>query len=248
MRKGLAVLLAAVMLLSFSACREETKPAATEDRLVTVYLLTERVCGEEKAVYTYNEFGEKTRAIEYWGEKENDSTTYEYTYDESGRVTKKIYYYAGQTVNPSWVEYTYDAQGNRTAWVEAYERADYIYDSNGNVTELVKYDSQGKETSRRQYIYDENGKLTQVVYRQGHYWIYAYDESGKLILITAYYEDIAYGQTEFVYDSQGNLVKAVAASEGSAEETLTYTKLQISWSRAKYLALDPGVPDVVIIE
>lgn len=249
MRKGLAVLLAAVVLLCLGGCKNDNYEVIhiTEEPVVTVYLLTERVCGEEKTVYTYNENGEKTLVIEYWGEKENERMEYAYTYNELGRVSEMVYFYGGQKDNPTRTVYTYDEQGRCIEQVsEGEESRMYLYDAAGELSQSVRYDSNGAELSRIGYFYDDKGNLLKVSYGEYHYKEYTYDSSGKLVRETAYYEEMVYFRTEFEYNSQGELTKAVRTGEDGTQETLTYQKVQITRSWAKNLALDSGIPNVII--
>lgn len=254
MRKGLAILLILCMVGCFGACKKETAGTAEPDELVTVYLLAERVYGEEKTVYTYNENGDRILEVDYWGQAENGRTEYEHTYNEMGYVTKTVYFYDGQKISCPYIEYAYDANGNKTSEArftsagEADGSYAYTYNTDGALALRIQYDSQGEEISRHALTYDGNGKLSQVDVSGGIYMEYEYDEDGRLIQESYCYDGMAYAYARYVYNSQGDLEKVSVLSETGEETVLTYTKLSLSPVRANQLAAKTGTPDVVIMK
>lgn len=255
MRKGLALLLILCMAICFGACKkEETATVPAEETMVTVYLLTERVCGEEKTVYSYNENGDRILAVDYWGQAESGRTEYEHTYNEKGYVTKTVYFYDGQRINCPYIEYAYDGNGNKiseadfTGNGDADGRYEYTYNTDGSLAQRIQYDSQGEEFSRHVFTYDESGKLTQADLSESVYLQYEYDEAGRLLQEAYCYADTAYSFNRYIYNSQGELVKVSIISETGEEELLSYTKMSVSRVRANQLAARTGTPDVVIMK
>lgn len=99
---------------------------------------------------------------------------------------------------------------------------EYTYDKQGNLTELVIHDAQGKPQTINQYAYDNQGrKLTWTHSGFGKKSIteYTYDESGNLAWVRGRYEDGTFKErTAFSYDTNG---KKTAMLVYDAQDTLT---------------------------
>lgn len=84
------------------------------------------------------------------------------------------------------------------------------------------YNSFGElsNTTNYYYNYDENGRLTEIVY-WSNYTRYTYDASGNVIEVRTGYDDTTNSVTTYTYDAEGNLTETYAQySHGSTEKTV----------------------------
>lgn len=178
----------------------------------------------------YESEGSYIKASENYDEAGKTTGRTEYEYDENANKTKvsrydgdgKLIEYTETKYDGEYIlsEGIYDGNGNKIQYTEYLENTG-IYDiysrkkryekyENGKLTELTEYNENGKTLKSSSY---KNGSLES-------YSNYHYDESGRLIKVTAcdaynrivnYYEieytdEIGNGKT-YVYDKNGNLLR-----------------------------------------
>ncbi len=91
-----------------------------------------------------------------------------------------------------------------------------VFDENGNIIEVISYDSAGRRVERTTYIYDKNGNEIEVI---DYYYDYSvellsrkrtfkYDEDENIIEEIWYDPSIA-GQYIYKYNEEGNMIEKV---------------------------------------
>lgn len=228
MKKILSFLLAALMLLSISAC---TKPAP-EKELVTIYVLTKKneyqpdMAGKRilysQTLYTYDDGAnllsaqqDKGDTVKIWNE---DCMFYEYAYC-----------HINGTIDATW-EYQYDDHGTLINYIhtdsdypikegikEDYTKygITYTYNKAGKIESMTQHSismsgEASDETWTTFYRYDQNGNLIRVESEQ---WNsdelvlvnkFSYDDQNRLT--QAFYYSIEHAQLfEYSYDDAGRL-------------------------------------------
>lgn len=247
--RWLAILLA-VMLLTACA-KQDAAPSATpqasewETEMESAWLLTEKVSGDRKWVYEYNDQGDLICQTEYEDAVAKSWT--EYTYD-GRRPTLAVYYirgmeenrtkytYDGDTVRTvtydsedpiDWATYTVDANGRVIKELIGPYTIDYTYDEKGRLLERTSYDSESVvATSESSWEYDADGKLLRhVVYYDEKIFglsVYRYDAQGKLVSVTYEEGGKPWSTTEYTYDEKGNLIQEVCIEDGSTDYQAVY--------------------------
>ncbi|MBA7544836.1 hypothetical protein ES705_37197 [subsurface metagenome] len=105
------------------------------------------------------------------------------------RINKETYTYNNETGGPS--VYFYDATG--LLFKKVFNRSDSI-----STTTFYNYDTERKlVSSKREYSNGDIAKFT-----------YSYDENNNLVLRSYYRADTLYGFESYVYNSEGELMKA----------------------------------------
>ncbi len=217
-KRILAMILLSALLLTLWGCgkepeKEKEKVSTTAETTdedpapkdtVTVCLMNQKVVGEVKTRYAYDQQG-------FLLAEKDDTTQTNYTYDDAGRLILKEKMQGEERL--SYQQWVYDEGGNLTEFAR-YEgetltyREAYTYDENGRATEKVL--TQDGKTYDLWYRYDENGVL-QAVYEKANgdrvRATYTYDANGFLI------EESWFSDTEHVmqilrtYYSDGTLCK-----------------------------------------
>lgn len=251
MKKILSFLLAALMLLSISAC---TKPAP-EEELVTIYVLTkekeyrrdpaDRMILHSQTLYTYDNGGnllstqqDRGDVIEIWNEDTMSfdyspchidgtiDTTWEYRYDNHGTMVNYIW-------NDTY--YGYNRKEDYTNYVIS-----YTYNEAGQIASMIKHGillggATSDETWTTFYRYDKNGNLIRVESEQKNSDTlllnnkFSYDEQNRLT--QAFYYTFEHAQLfEYSYDDEGrlNALKYYYTSYGNGinEQDDTYRLLE----------------------
>ncbi len=247
-KKWVACLLAATILLSLTACKSNTPSSEDNSEKLTVYLMTETVCGNSKTVYAYDINGNILQQIDYWGEAidwrieytcddngnrisavGSDGTGedyhYEYQYDSAGNMLEEIV--SLDNIMVSYTAFTYDENGNRILAESSDVSKEYTYNEFGDLILVVESRNE-EESARMTYEYDENGTLTQIVREAG--------------IASSYSIDLE-------YDENGCLTKSITNwGGGTTEYTYKYTAVQITLERAKKLQSELGQLNVIIMK
>lgn len=253
LKKALALFLSITLLLSFSGCKTKQSTRSskneTEEDLVTVYALTERVSGDERIVFKFDRFGNPTFYAGYEDGKETYLQEIEDEYDRNGNMIRSSYKQDNFEDYRRVTDYTYDNDGNLILAVstrdsQEIDRTEYKYDSNGNMVLCVNYRN-GQEYSRDafEYKYDNNEIVTSYIEFEDNgqeKWSidFQYDSNGRLtreIRIGSHYPYLA-GETIYEYNSQGNLLREVACDEGG-RETGYYTVYEYDTRGNRTLAI-----------
>ena len=174
--------------------------------------------GETRTQVTTYEYDEKGRPIL----QKDSGGTISLEYDEQDRIVKRVR--AWWTQNDTTL-YAYDEQGNLieqiyqladTSWWDKYT---WEYNEYGDVikhtiqTIVPEGDSQAivdtvvHTYGNKEKEYDENGNLTKVVYEDGSYTAYEYDEAGNEIKYTIYDSANDYVIFTYTYDKNGNMTE-----------------------------------------
>ena len=124
----------------------------------------------------------------------------------------------------SWLSYRYDgklAEVQTETWTSptgenptGYSSLahEYMYDSNGVLTQIVTYDETGSESDRMLYKYDDNGKLFYTITENDEKTLYAWNDDESLASKLCYQitEDGSYFNTsieEYSYNKDGSTAK-----------------------------------------
>jgi len=150
----------------------QTKERSFADRQA----LDSIVCPEQyKIVFSYDDYGNILSAIEHdWNlvtKVWRETKKYEATYNDNGNRTEAVFY-DWDNATKDWTDKKvyiagYDSDGNPTQifeysrWYDNYTGHGfaYVYDDNGKITEIIKYDwdrriNDWKEVDRQEYTYD----------------------------------------------------------------------------------------------
>jgi len=207
---------------------------ANNHKSVKQYLDSIDAGGGYKLIFLYDNNGNSTEWIEYYGDI---IAKYELTYDGNGNPTELIYY---ELDGSDWIvygktEWSYDGNGNETKrigyqwdgneWIEwlKFERA---YDGNGNLIRVISHywyeDISEWRREKTEYTYDGSGNQIEAIRFDwdGSDWVkyykteYTYDSSGNLTEEISYYWDgndwvDGSWKTKYTYDSSGNLTKII---------------------------------------
>ena len=174
--------------------------------------LTRVISHDGKAtVYTYDENGNRSTATYANG------VTLTYTYDECNRLKVEKVTDKNQNLIAQY-EYT-TTGGERTAVSESYPdgttiETEYSYDNCGRlVSENIIEKKSGEETvTDIQYTYDRVGSRTSKTVN-GITTEYDYNELNQLVREKTTNADGQVSQTEYSYDSNGNLTRTVSDSK-----------------------------------
>ena len=220
MKKLLALILAAVMLLPLAACVEDKENESDTTAETSADGVPEGEVGDGEESYLdeiVNKIARK-ETVYY------DDTGY---YKDAGRVREQLFYdkddlliyklvFHRNGFAAEWHELDSNGvvvkryeRGEESDWVIAQERET---DKDGNVIKYTRYDEDGSVYTIENYTY-EGGKL---VKEEGEdpedgeitlSDVYEYDADGRLIKVTS----SSYGETdsyiEYTYDSAGNMIK-----------------------------------------
>lgn len=167
--------------------------------------------------YEYDDSGNMVKKTEVLDDG-NVRTWWEYSYDAADNMIGEILYQYqdGLPSQQELKEYEYDDDGNLVKYVyygrdgSIQEWYEYKYDGSGNMIQEILYDPYGKAVWRMQYTYGEFGVLTERDSNDRRKIKYEYDASGNLQKRTVYHpqgECYAGGWDEYIYDSNGNLIK-----------------------------------------
>ncbi len=173
--------------------------------------------GTTYGVTTY-EYDEKGRPIL----QKDAGGTISLEYDEQDRIVKRVR--AWWTQNDTTL-YAYDEQGNlieeiyKPADTSFWDKYTWEYDEYGDVTEYTvqTFSQEGDSQTiidtvvhtygNKEKEYDENGNLTKVVYEDGSYTAYEYDEAGNQIKYTSYHGANDFVIFYYTYDENGNMTE-----------------------------------------
>lgn len=131
--------------------------------------------------------------------------------------------------------YEYDKNGNLISKINdtnlamAY-RYEYVYDANGNVSEINEYDPDGTFLGKTEYAYDADGNVILEVSFDRDYYVeskdeYEYDKNGNQSLWVSYSETGSVSvkeEYENSYDKDKNLVGTVVYENGNKSYELEY--------------------------
>ena len=142
------------------------------------------------------EYDEEDRIIKrvraWW--TQNDTTLY--AYDEEGNLIEQIYKPADMNF---WDKYTWEYNEYGDVIKRTIQTISLEGDSQ-NIVDTVVHTYGNKE-------YDENGNLTKVVYGDGSYDAYEYDEAGNEIKYTSYHAANDFVIFYYTYDENGNMTE-----------------------------------------
>ena len=162
-------------------------------------------------VYTYDENGNRSTATYANG------VTLTYTYDECNRLKVEKVTDKNQNLIARY-EYT-TTGGERTAVSESYPdgttvETEYSYDSCGRLVSenIIEKKSGEEKVTDIQYIYDRVGSRTSKTVN-GITTEYDYNELNQLVSERTTNADGQVSQTEYSYDSNGNLTRTVSDSK-----------------------------------
>ena len=140
----------------------------------------------------YNEHDQIVKRVRAaWGQ--NDTTLY--TYDEQGRLIEQIFQSDGTSI---WDKYTWEYNEHGDVIKRTIQTTFGFLDPPDNTDTVV--DVYVKE-------YDANGNLTKVVYEDGSYTAYEYDEAGNEIKYTSYHAANDFVIFYYTYDENGNMTE-----------------------------------------
>jgi hypothetical protein len=101
--------------------------------------------------------------------------------------------------------------GNKSPKPEGYKNAAFTYDKDGNIIEIIQYNSSGKMISKENYSYNSNGDVTsfrrydgkrdKVIYKKN----YKYNNKGQKIEETGF-DGSGQFSADFTYDSKDRLI------------------------------------------
>ena len=141
----------------------------------------------------YDEQDRIVKRVRAWW-TQNDTTLY--AYDEQGNLIEQIY----QPADTSWWDkYTWEYN----AYGDAIKRTIQTFTQEGDSQTIV--DTVVHTYGNKEKEYDENGNLTKVVYEDGSYTAYEYDEAGNEIKYTIYDSANDYVIFTYTYDENGNM-------------------------------------------
>lgn len=172
--------------------------------------------GETRTKETTYEYDEKGRPIL----QKDAGGTISLEYDEQDRIVKRVRTWWTQN-DTTW--YAYDEEGNlieqiyKPADMNFWDKYTWEYNEYGDVikrtiqTISLEGNSQNiVDTVVHTYgnkEYDENGNLTKVVYGNGSYDAYEYDEAGNEIKYTSYHAANDFVIFYYTYDENGNMTE-----------------------------------------
>lgn len=168
-------------------------------------------CQEAWKEYEYDDDGNLIQYVNYWPQRDSVFERQESEYDTNGNLVKYM---------------SYGRDGSIQEWHE------YKYDGSGNMLKETWYDPRGKAVWWIQYTYGEYGVLTEKAYNDRKVE-FEYDSSGNLQKRTVYHpqgECYAGGWDEYIYDSNGNLIK-VECWEGNSSGDRSCANI---WRKYKY--------------
>lgn len=247
-RKWVACLLICAAMLGLAACKANNAAPVEEGEKLTVYLLSETICGNSKTVYSYDANGNIVQQIDYWGEAidwhieytidntgnrvsavagdgTGDEYLYEYQYDSAGNMLEEIVYL--DSIMVAYTSYTYDENGNKILAESSGIRTEYAYNDQGVLILEVEF-REDEESARLEYEYNENGTLKKITRKAG--------------IASSY-------TTDFIYDESGCLQKSVTNWGGGTTEYLyLYKSVQLSLERAKKLQSELSPIQVIIVQ
>lgn len=222
-KKWIALLLAAVMLVSLSACSDSSskRKAKKDGDLVTVYLVTEYSYDTMTAICIYDD---DWNLIKIGSPDSGEENSYvEFTYDSDGNLIQMDSYYYGE--KEYQVTFTYNERGKVVQRCEArFDNDEYVtdnvteyeYDENGFLTRMSDYYPDYDSSSLSRFEYDEEGKLVREI-REGSVVEYTYDKNGNMVLTaisnnsgTVYQLEYV---LEYVYDEDGRLTHEYFVSD-----------------------------------
>ena len=140
----------------------------------------------------YNEQDQIVKRVRAtWGQ--NDTTLY--TYDEQGRLIEQIFQSDGTSI---WDKYTWEYNEHGDVIKRTIQTTFGFLDPPDNTDTVVDF-----------YVkeYDANGNLTKVVYEDGSYTAYEYDEAGNKIKYTSYHNAKDFVIFTYTYDENGNMTE-----------------------------------------
>ena len=140
----------------------------------------------------YNEQDQIVKRVRAaWGQ--NDTTLY--AYDEQGRLIEQIFQSDGTSI---WDKYTWEYNEHGDVIKRTIQTTFGFLDPPDNTDTVV--DVYVKE-------YDANGNLTKVMYEDGSYTAYEYDEAGNEIKYTSYHAANDFVIFYYTYDENGNMTE-----------------------------------------
>lgn len=143
----------------------------------------------------YDEQDRIVKRVRAWW-TQNDTTLY--AYDEQGNLIEQIY----QPADTSWWDkYTWEYN----EYGDVIKRTVQTFTQEGDSQTIV--DTVVHTYGNKEKEYDENGNLTKVVYEDGSYNAYEYDEAGNEIKYTSYYGENDFIIFYYTYDENGNMTE-----------------------------------------
>ncbi len=156
--------------------------------------------------FTYN--GDELQEIKtnYIANPPTNSTAYSFDYGAFG-VTEKV-----KAGNYTLVSYEYDAKQNLTDLIYNNAKVNYVYDSDGRVTE-ERYLQSGQIIATVKYSYDDVGRLVSV--NDGftnRITNYSYDANSRLLHTETKQGSTPIQSARYQYDEYGHLVRKSTAT------------------------------------
>ncbi len=155
-----------------------------------------------------------------------------YTYDENGRIVTEYRDGSDKYRYPQSFEYSYDSNGNLLKIVQIFRgiTTEYSYDEHGNVISMCRSNGDGemKTIFEYSYEYDSSGNKIKetandmVNPSQNKEYSYKYDENGNLINTELYSNDLVQYVRNYMYDSEGNMIKETEADSFEEEPWLVF--------------------------
>lgn len=254
MKKRLCLLLAVLMLLTLTACKDGP-PGETMGTTATIPTTapTQPTVPETTAPTVPIQPTEppEMHTVWLWTEQkltkaEGGAGTYTREYDSLGRMIQDAYASADGKTSYRY-SYTYD-EADRILTYEEYDsryatgRTEYTYDATGRLTKEI-YSNTENYSSQTEYTYTTDGKITEKVTVSGKNkdrTLYTYDANGNLIreARTVSHNDRVTENhaVDYTYDEAGNKLTRTESREGTplrveewtyseAGQVLTYREL-----------------------
>lgn len=253
MKKKLSALaLAAVLVLSFSAC----SPAPEPQYILTEFETTMYTGDVHKTIFHFDENWVQTGATVYVNGEVTQELVYEL--DEQGSLESITCTMDGETILEDYVN-TYDDDGNlirQETWQDGVLTAtmDYTYDANGSRTSSVQnsltypgggityetvYNPDGTTASMKVTTADAGTSLTE----------YLYDENGNEIRsVTTNESGVVLSETNSSYNDDGKITVSVDTyynDDGTPRET---SSAEYTWEgniRTTHVSGDPDSYSVI---
>lgn len=209
MKRILALMLAAMMLLSLAACSEQNEEESGDRQTKYVYDDAGRVVKEE--IYGVGTYYDENRHVQT---KEGLLMEIEYSYNEKGQMTVKLWRDLLQ-VNP------------------VTQREEFAYNDLGQVKEIKMYDNSNELFCTTAYTYFENGTIMskEAVYTLKYVRQNSSDSSDLYQSVDYYFEPVRFQTGRFAVsvDKQDEPSKELGVSrrvdyyENGLEKTITTT-------------------------
>lgn len=216
MKKLIALMLALVMAVSFTACGgSENGGSQQEEEKVKKNPVRSELYEESGTLlanisYVYDENGMRVSNSTAWVAN-TDVETDTYTYDENGNVIKKVSTYSYSPDYEGVKNYYYDEDGKliKEDWGSDDYGIKYEYDENGHLKTKLNFNA-GTETVTSTFTFDESTN-TQVETEVWDDWTFTYTTKYNADGEIEKWDYAVNGEVlrshHYEYDTEGNLTK-----------------------------------------